>query len=387
MSRKCSRPGFMLREMLAVIGIICVLLGLAFPILQAAREEARRTQCTNKLKQIGLALQNHHDVFNHLPPVSSQSNLLGEANVGVIPGSGTAGTPAGFLTQPGTASGYSWIVRILPYLEETVLYNTISAGSNKFTCDAWSSGSSYMITGCGQARHFSTIQLDEIACPNFSSSSISTASSGVSSIPASATNYKLPTTGYAPFYNGTALPPMGVVITNYVALSATTSLNMPGADTADGAIRPSHGLNRKAVFDGEANTLIVCETKEPAFNSWYDGTTAWTTATPAGTVLTTDANGFLVVPPGVPSSLNYGPWPTSANGTARLYAPNGYSTPGFAGQSGSIAWGPSSDHAGGVVPHLAADGAVHLIAQDIDPTLYVQLVTRNGHEPVTMPPD
>ena len=61
-----------------------------------------------------------------------------------------------------------------------------------------------------------------------------------------------------------------------------------------------------------------------------------------------------------------------------MYAPSCYTTAGFSDQSGSIAWGPSSDHAGGVVMHLAADGSVHAITTDIDPTLYVRLVTRAG---------
>ncbi len=53
--------------------------------------------------------------------------------------------------------------------------------------------------------------------------------------------------------------------------------------------------------------------------------------------------------------------------------------------TGMIAWGPSSDHSGGVVLHLACDGSVHAITTDVDPSLYVQLVTRAGREPVTLP--
>ncbi len=300
-----------------------------------------------------------------------------------MPGSGNSGTSDGFVADPGTASGYSWIVMILPFIDEPDLYTRISTATSRFSQDGWSNATSFQVPLNGASRHFSTIQLDEVSCPSYGGPTVSTACSGVSSIPAAVGGYSLPSTGYAAFHQPGALPPVGVVITNYVALSATTSLNMPSPDKADGTIIPGRGINMKSVLDGTYATFIVCETKEPAFNSWYDGTTAWTTATPAGTSLTTDSYGCLTVPAGGVSSLNCGPWSGVAPGTPRLYAPSGYTTAGFSGQSGSIAYGPSSDHAGGVVMHMTVDGSVHAITTDIDPTLYVRLVTRAGHEAAT----
>jgi prepilin-type N-terminal cleavage/methylation domain-containing protein/prepilin-type processing-associated H-X9-DG protein len=98
---KRQRIAFTLVELLVVIAIIGILVALLLPAIQAAREAARRTQCVNNLKQIGLAMQNYHGTYNHLPPAT------------------TYGSGADAVT------GYPFAVIIYPYMEEQNLYDRI----------------------------------------------------------------------------------------------------------------------------------------------------------------------------------------------------------------------------------------------------------------------
>jgi prepilin-type N-terminal cleavage/methylation domain-containing protein/prepilin-type processing-associated H-X9-DG protein len=98
---KRQRPGFTLVELLVVIAIIGVLVALLLPAVQAAREAARRMQCQNNLKQIGLAFQNHHDTFLHLPTGGWGWDWVGDPDDGFGEG------------QPG-----GWTYNILPFIEQ-----------------------------------------------------------------------------------------------------------------------------------------------------------------------------------------------------------------------------------------------------------------------------
>jgi len=104
MRRIQSQSGFTLVELLVVIAIIGILVALLLPAIQAAREAARRTQCINNLKQIGLALQNYHDTYQKFP-------------IGNVVRFATNGTPYG--------DGWTWHARILPQLEQGTLYDQV----------------------------------------------------------------------------------------------------------------------------------------------------------------------------------------------------------------------------------------------------------------------
>jgi len=107
-----SRFGFTLIELLVVIAIIAILIALLLPAVQQAREAARRTQCRNNLKQIGLAFHNYHDAYNRFP---------NPAVVGIT-------VTTGFVIK----SGAGWATMLLPYMDQAPVYNLYNSSSHPF---------------------------------------------------------------------------------------------------------------------------------------------------------------------------------------------------------------------------------------------------------------
>ncbi len=103
MFRKPARRGFTLVELLVVIAIIGILIALLLPAVQAAREAARRMQCSNNLKQLGLAMHNYHDTYKCFPPGFMVVNEVGQIN-----------------------GGWAWGVFLMPFIEQSPLQDELS---------------------------------------------------------------------------------------------------------------------------------------------------------------------------------------------------------------------------------------------------------------------
>ncbi|PQO31418.1 prepilin-type cleavage/methylation domain-containing protein [Blastopirellula marina] len=114
--RMNCRRGFTLVELLVVIAIIGVLIALLLPAVQQAREAARRMQCSNNLKQFGIALHNYHDTFGKFPPGYLLQDLNGSN-----------------LDYNGTGSSWGWGAQLLPFIEQNALADSLGVGSQSLT--------------------------------------------------------------------------------------------------------------------------------------------------------------------------------------------------------------------------------------------------------------
>ena len=141
-SRERGRSGFTLIELLVVIAIIAVLIALLLPAVQQSREAARRSQCKNNLKQIGLAIHNYSSTFDRLPPSMA--------------------------INPAVTTNSSWSIhgRIMPYLDQVNFYNLINLQ------ETWSSATNGPVV-TGQ-------RVPVYVCPSDAKSNLARTTSGVS---------------------------------------------------------------------------------------------------------------------------------------------------------------------------------------------------------------
>lgn len=333
MLRTARRRAFTLVELLVVIAIIGVLVALLLPAVQAAREAARRMQCTNNVKQLGLALHNHHDTYNRFPPGGAQD----QAPFGPNP--------------TGSGWGSSWMVYILPFIEQGNLYQQwqFTGESGVFNANNKTLRTDLMIPG--------------FKCPS-------------SPLPKVAQSQ---TTTAAVNYVGIAGAAPGL-IPNYTESRAQTTNY--GIVSGGGVLYPNSQVTFGSMPDGSSNTMVISEhsdylTKQDMSKADWRGSQPW------GWSIGVKSSGE---PPNYYTSGDN----RSFNMTTIRYNVNkktGWSNGnGDCGGSGvCLDFGQNtplnSAHSGGVVI-LLGDGSVRFINDNVPLDILAALSTRDDGKPL-----
>lgn len=319
--RSRHRVGFTLIELLVVIAIIAILIALLLPAVQQAREAARRSQCKNNLKQIGLAVHNYHDVHQMFPPAKISSGMINPATNAVY-------TTLGILNTTG------WVL-MLPNLDQAPLYNQYnlnvpSSLSNEAT------GRPYAMNASTSNANAAIVQtkIAVFNCPS------DPANMPATSVNANVTNgpYECNNARRASYFFSTGQDEDRT--NNYAARVSSTSAwtngpvanaNVRGAFGNDGAARMAD------ISDGSSNTLMCGESTQlrhtsTSYGPWWG---AGTHTCCHGRIPSADAK-FAI-------NADY-----NANGTKQQYA-----------------WGFGSHHTGGA-HFVMCDGSVRFISENID---------------------
>lgn len=390
-----STRGFTLVELLVVIAIIGILVALLLPAVQAAREAARRNQCLNQVKQLALALHNHHDTNNSFPLASTRP-LFPNGNPAQTY-LGAAENPAIVTTALPANDGYSWLVKLLPYFEENTLYDRIVRESNRFQDDPFNVNNT--LDGTANTDAFWEVEIATLACPSFDGDAETGQTDDLpnNQQDATASNYVAIS---ATHYSGTGTP---------VGLATSAPGTGPGNDTCDGAYCgngvlafpgvsgakiTSKGYAFRSMVDGTSKTVVFTETRDQDWNSWYSGVSAYAVGTWPNRLVTdvpraalaadipTNAEGPVgtwTVLGGRAIALNQGSKRSDTDSMLEWYFADG-SYLHSAGDDKK--WGPSSLHSG-VVLHGFGDGHAKPVKDAVNGDVYLHLITKGGREPIS----
>jgi prepilin-type N-terminal cleavage/methylation domain-containing protein/prepilin-type processing-associated H-X9-DG protein len=357
-----GRRGFTLIELLVVIAIIAVLIALLLPAVQAAREAARRIQCTNNLKQLGLAIANYESGNNTLP--------IGDVF--------NTSTPP--CTSPGfgkNCQNTPWFVMVLPFIEQGAMYNS-------FNVAIGTEGPGFL--GLGVNSTVFTTRINSQQCPSDNVQTFSVSSLAALGVPATFT-YSASKGNYAVNWGNTddgQWSTSGSFPTLYRASPFGVNQTLTGAQTVRFA----------SITDGLSNTQFISELLQGAQDDlrgtiWVDDACAGayqTRFTPNGTqdILQTlgafAGNGLNNVD-NVPGGLTgAGSSPASPGALCdsqpvqQLACSNSGEGAGYCGSR--------SRHPGGVNT-LFGDGSVHFVKNSINPTTWVGLGSISGGEVIS----
>lgn len=239
-----KRAGFTLVELLVVIAIIGVLISLLLPAVQAAREAARRMQCSNNLKQMGLGLHNYHDVNRRFPP--------GYDSFATSNGSAPAAVEMDANTWD-AGPGWGWASFVLPYLEQNNAATTI-----QYNNPVWDSGNAAIIS----------TQFSVFLCPSSSGPVdpfvVRNASGGPLTVGGRqmtvGRSHYVASHGQESCWGECGSSTSGLVFTNiYTSQTKTVAINGDASKVADGPFYRNSKTRFRDVTDGTSNTIFLGE--------------------------------------------------------------------------------------------------------------------------------
>jgi hypothetical protein len=333
---------------LVVIAIIGILIALLLPAVQAAREAARRTSCTNHFKQTCIALLNHHDTHSTFPP-------------GVPICKGPDWNMKGY--QGGAeCQGPNWAVNILAQLEQTVMYSQVQACMDVHAhaadqCEYGGGVGTYVpefflcpsATVPGPDNYMNALQLDELAkghcVANFGADD------------------------FLSYRDRRLAGVFGPVILTKLHKLPGGGKKENGDFKGQWKMGLGKGVRLAQIKDGSSNTMMVSEIL--AVDHWSDGRGAWVWPGMGGSAYTAKfpPNSYQtdVVPACGPTMTlgEYGKAGTDPRGCVSKF-------------TGGDVWASArSNHSGGVVVGMA-DGSTHFITDDVELAIWRAMATRDG---------